>query len=215
LVAPILFAGAGQYPTGYATRSQHLSARAAASGTAFKDGAAPLDAPVQGDTTIGDYHAGLDLVPIYVREGAILPMRGLEQYVGELPQNPLDINLYPGRDADYLLYQDDGITTQAATAGAFRTTQISQRTVGNARSARLTRIVDAYTPPETFFTVRFLGTFGVVGISVGGAVVPDAGSPAGLAAAAGDAFYFDASTQATVVKVIDTRPDVTVGLVLA
>jgi alpha-glucosidase len=208
MVAPILFAGQGDPPV--ATRALYLPA--GSNWYAFKDGAAPLDAPVSGGTTINDYRAGLDLVPIYVREGAILPMRGLEQYVGELAQNPLEINLYPGRDADYLLYQDDGITTQAANAGVFRTTRISQRTAGNMRSVRLTRIVDAYTPPESLFTVRFLGVPGAAGVTVAGAAAPDAGSAAGLAAAVSDAFYFDATTQTIVVKVMDTQPDVTIGL---
>jgi len=211
LVAPILFPGSGNPPV--ATRSVYLPA--GSNWYAFMDGAAPLAPAVPGGSTISNYRAGLDLVPIYVREGAILPMRRLEQYVGELAQNPLDINLYPGRDADYLLYQDDGISTEAANMGTFRTTRISQRTKGKTRSARFERLIDAYTPPETFFTVRFLGTLAPGAVKVGGAAVPNAGSAAGLESAAGDAFYFDGGLQATVVKVMDTRADVTVALTLA
>jgi alpha-glucosidase len=208
LVAPILFPGQGGPPV--ATRSVYLPA--GSNWYAFMDGVARLDDPVPGGSTIGAWYAGLDQVPIYVREGAILPMRGLEQYVGELAQNPLDINVYPGRDSEYLLYQDDGITTRAAKAGAFRTTLIGQRSQGGNRTVRLQRQVDAYTPPEPYFTVSLLGAAQPSAVTVAGAAVGNAGSAAGLASAAGDAFYYDAGLQTTVIKVFDTRPDVSIAV---
>ena len=43
---------------------------------AFKDGTGPLDKPIAGGmTTLRGVAAGLDFVPIYIRAGAILPMR--------------------------------------------------------------------------------------------------------------------------------------------
>ena len=78
----------------------------------FKDNRAKLEAPVAGGGSPFDYIADLDLVPIYIRAGAILPMRELEQYVGELANNPLTINIYPGPDCTYQLYQDDGISSR-------------------------------------------------------------------------------------------------------
>src|SRR5208337_1008744 len=161
---------------------------------AFKDNTAPLELPVAGGTLIADYYAGLDLVPIYVRAGAILPMRSqVEQYVGELAQNPLDIAVYPGRDADYILYQDDGISTQAQNAGAFRTTRISQRSTQGARTVTLTRLQDRYAPAEPYLLLRLL----------------QATSPSAVSSA-GDGFYVDAGLAAIVVKVMDSRPQVSV-----
>ena len=126
LVAPILFpAGPDGAP---AVRDVYLPA--GNGWFVFRDGQAKLDPPIPGGQLLRGVESALDEVPIYVREGAIVPMRSrLEQYVGELPHNPLDIHFYPGPDDDHLLYQDDGISTRAATEDAFRTTRISRRAV--------------------------------------------------------------------------------------
>jgi alpha-glucosidase len=206
LVAPILFpaqAGAG----GVAMRSIYLPA--GDDWYAFKDNSARLDPPVKGGTTITEYRAGLDHVPIFIRSGAILPMHSLvEQYVGELAENPLEINFYPGPDDVYLLYQDDGITTRAEKDGACRTTEIGHTTAPGRRTVRFSRIVDAYTPPERFHLVRLLETSLPSRVTVAGNVVPDAGSLGGLLAAEGDAYWFDEQTRGTVVKVFDNRAEV-------
>lgn len=210
LVAPILFPAQQQSPP-VAMRSVYLPAGSA--WYAFKDNTAPLDPFVGGGTLIPNYYAGLDLVPIYIRAGAILPMRSqVEQYVGQLSQNPLDIAIYPGPYADYTMYQDDGVTTQAQNAGTFRTTRISQSTTQGKRVVTLARLKDSYTPPEPFLLVRLLGAASPLAVSVGGVAAPDAGSEANLAAQPGDAFCFNASLQAVVVKVMDTRPQVSVAV---
>lgn len=52
----------------------------------------------------------LDTLPIYVREGTILPMQPLTQSTEEVPQGPLTLRVYPGKDCKGTLYQDDGKT---------------------------------------------------------------------------------------------------------
>jgi alpha-glucosidase len=208
LVAPILFPGQGVPPI--AKRSVYLPA--GSDWYSFKDNTAPLDAAVAGGgAPIPDYYAGLDLVPIYIRAGAILPMRSqVEQYVGQLPQNPLDITAYPGPDRDYLLYQDDGTTTQAQTAGVFRTTLISQQTTVAGRIITLARQTDKYIPAEPYVLVRLLQMRAPSAVLVGGARVAQLASADALGASAVDGYYVDATTVAVVVKVIDTRPTVSV-----
>jgi alpha-glucosidase len=207
LVAPILFPGQGSPPV--ATRSVYLPA--GSRWYAFMDGTAPLDPPVPGGTTIASWRAALDEVPIYVREGAIIPMRALEQYVGELAQNPLDINVYPGRDTTYTLYQDDSISTQAAKAQAFRITEISHQQRGKQRQVRLRRVKDGYRPPEPYVKVSFLEGAPGAAATVDGAAVAAVASRVALDAAPGDALYYDAGLRMAVVKVMDTRADVTVS----
>ena len=81
---------------------------------AFMDNTQPLAAAVAGGTTVRGYYAPLELVPLYVRAGAILPFCELEQYVGQLnaqgKPNPITFNAYPGPDRSFVLYQDDGIS---------------------------------------------------------------------------------------------------------
>lgn len=50
----------------------------------------------------------LDLMPLYVRAGSILPLGPVKQYVNEKVHQPLSISIYPGADSSFLLYEDDG-----------------------------------------------------------------------------------------------------------
>jgi alpha-glucosidase (family GH31 glycosyl hydrolase) len=50
----------------------------------------------------------LETMPLYVREGSILPLGPVKQFTGEKADEPLSISIYPGRDGSFLLYEDDG-----------------------------------------------------------------------------------------------------------
>jgi alpha-D-xyloside xylohydrolase len=52
----------------------------------------------------------LDIVPLYVRAGAILPMGPVLQYATEQPDAPYEIRIYPGADGSFTLYEDDNET---------------------------------------------------------------------------------------------------------
>ena len=101
----------------------------------FQHNRYPLEPPYDGGTLIKNYDGHLYfevtendehlpvlhdpkhldfLMPMYVREGAVLPMLEVEQYVGErnrqaLP-HPLTLTMYPGSQGEYTLYLDDGYT---------------------------------------------------------------------------------------------------------
>jgi alpha-glucosidase (family GH31 glycosyl hydrolase) len=50
----------------------------------------------------------LETLPLYVRAGSILPLGPVKQYVHEQIDEPLSVSIYPGEDASFLLYEDDG-----------------------------------------------------------------------------------------------------------
>ncbi|GGE71646.1 TIM-barrel domain-containing protein [Sphingomonas prati] len=52
----------------------------------------------------------LDILPLYVRAGSIVPMGPVLQYATERPDAPYDIRIYPGADARFTLYEDDNET---------------------------------------------------------------------------------------------------------
>jgi alpha-glucosidase len=60
----------------------------------------------------------LETLPVYVREGTILPLQPLAQSTEETPQGPLTLRVYPGKDCRGSLYEDDG-KTMAYTRGEF------------------------------------------------------------------------------------------------
>ena len=50
----------------------------------------------------------LETLPLYVRGGSILPLGPVKQHVAEKSDQPLSVTVYPGTDASFLLYEDDG-----------------------------------------------------------------------------------------------------------
>ena len=50
----------------------------------------------------------LDRVPMFVRAGSIIPFAPEMQYVGEKDWSQLELRVYPGADASFTLYEDEG-----------------------------------------------------------------------------------------------------------
>ena len=66
----------------------------------------------------------LDTLPVYVREGSILPMQPVTQSTNEIPHGPLLLRVFPGRDCKGSLYLDDG-NTMAYKHGEFLRVQFT------------------------------------------------------------------------------------------
>ncbi len=66
----------------------------------------------------------LETTPLYVRAGAIIPMDPVRQYAAEKVDGPTDLQVYPGADGSFLLYDDDGSTFDYRK-GAWTALQIS------------------------------------------------------------------------------------------
>ncbi|HLP76828.1 MAG TPA: TIM-barrel domain-containing protein [Candidatus Paceibacterota bacterium] len=52
----------------------------------------------------------LDILPLYVRAGTIVPMGPVVQYATEKPEAPYEIRIYPGANAKFTIYEDDNET---------------------------------------------------------------------------------------------------------
>jgi alpha-glucosidase (family GH31 glycosyl hydrolase) len=65
--------------------------------------------------TSADRSFSIDQIPIYVKEGAIIPMQPEMSYTGEKPVDPLIVNVWPlapGQSTSYSLYEDNGVAEQ-------------------------------------------------------------------------------------------------------
>ena len=117
------------------------------------------------DFQTGQAHAGgqtikadapLNRMPLFVKAGAIVPTTEVQQYVGEKPALPITLVIYTGKDGQYELYEDDGLT-MAYQRGAYSRIPISYdnasgRVVIGPRSGRFDGMVDKRT-----FKIRFIG----------------------------------------------------------
>jgi alpha-glucosidase/alpha-D-xyloside xylohydrolase len=50
----------------------------------------------------------LGTLPLYVRAGAIVPLDPVRQYTAQPVSEPTTLRVYPGADAEFVLYEDDG-----------------------------------------------------------------------------------------------------------
>ena len=176
LVAPILDPQSAQ--NGYGKRDVYLPV--GSNWYSFKDNQQPLNAAIDGGTTIRGFDASLSsdlkhipfIVPLFVRSGAIIPTIEVEQYVGERNSkgllNPITLNIYPGESGKYTMYLDDGISRASAPKESaldhcddlanseYRSVVITHSKTGSTRQITLERTHDKYQPKEDFFFIAIL-----------------------------------------------------------
>jgi alpha-glucosidase len=218
LVAPIL------QPQSAGNWHRDIYLPAGSNWYAFQNDEHPLLAPVNGGP-VSNYYAPLNqdpltIVPVYVRAGAIVPMRTLEQWVGQLPKCPLTFDIYPGAAGTYQLYLDDGVTTDFSTQKAFRLTTITQSQVvaaNRVQTVQLQRTVDNFLPLEDFYFIALLSTPIPLSITANGQALPpliqassDEASANLLAESVVNAGYYNQSLQTTFIKIFDVSPNMVV-----
>jgi alpha-D-xyloside xylohydrolase len=76
---------------------------------------------VHGGQTI-NVEAPIDIIPLFVRAGSILPLGEPVESTNEI-QKIANLRVYPGADADFDLYNDDG-TTYSYETGKFELTHL-------------------------------------------------------------------------------------------
>jgi len=213
----------------------------------FVDNSMPLEPAIEGGTTIRDFDANLNLdgdhihfiVPIFVRAGAIIPTIELEPYVGQLnaegKPNPITLNIYPGKEGEYRMYLDDGVSRSSAPKAEvddpnandeYRETKISHSyTSEKVREIKVERVHDGYTPPfEKYLFVAVLhdpgeqkGSNGPLkSISIGGQQLqpivngyPNERADA-LNKSGSNAWYYNVDINISFIKVFDNSKSITI-----
>jgi alpha-D-xyloside xylohydrolase len=64
---------------------------------------------IPGGQTI-DAAAPIETIPLYIKAGSIVPMGPYLQYATEKAADPLEIRIYPGTNAEFVLYEDENDT---------------------------------------------------------------------------------------------------------
>lgn len=167
LVAPVLEKQSAS--NGFGKRDVYLPAHSR--WYQFKDSRDPLGNVINGGTNISQFDAYISaeenhipyIVPIYVREGAVIPEIELEQYVGQRWEqgkaNPVTLHIYPGDRGDYTMYLDDGVSRSSQperlseigvdpkAKGEYRQVEIHHewKEMGH-RCITVERVHDGYTP---------------------------------------------------------------------
>jgi alpha-D-xyloside xylohydrolase len=97
LVAPI---------TDYKVRTRKVYLPADASWYDFYTGRS-----IRGGQTVSAV-APYERIPLFVRAGSIVPTGPAIQFTGDSSAEPLTLNIYTGTDANFSVYEDDGVSRQ-------------------------------------------------------------------------------------------------------
>jgi alpha-D-xyloside xylohydrolase len=113
--------------------------------------------------------APLETLPLFVPAGSILPLGPAMEYSSQKPEDPIELRIYPGADADFTLYEDDGLTYDYEK-GAYATIPIhwddAQHTLTiGARQGSLPGMLERRT-----FNIVWVGPGHGVGVSPSGTV---------------------------------------------
>jgi alpha-glucosidase (family GH31 glycosyl hydrolase) len=84
-------------------------------------------AEYDGNTTLTNYSAPLDKLPLFVRSGAIIPMYQQMRYDGQFPVDTLTLDIYPDGNSSFVMYEDDG-NTREYKKGKFAATKFEVKT---------------------------------------------------------------------------------------
>ena len=104
-----------------------------------------------GETMIS-VDAPLEVAPMFVRGGAIIPTGPAISYIGEKPNDPITFNIYPddAGAASAELYEDDGLSP-AYKSGAFRRTAFSVARRGSGYVVSIRAPEGSYLPAARKF----------------------------------------------------------------
>lgn len=63
-------------------------------------------------------------IPVFIKEGAVVPARDVQEYIGEKDLSELELNIFPSEKSMYTFYEDDGTSYQYKN-GKFSLTKIN------------------------------------------------------------------------------------------
>lgn len=106
-----------------------------------------------GKTVCTDAHR----IPVFVKGGSILPIGPDKQYTSQEVSQPIEVRVYPGADATFTLYEDDGTTNDYRRGKASR---ITFQWNDNTHTLTIGRREGEYANMETsrIFKVHIIGS---------------------------------------------------------
>jgi alpha-glucosidase len=124
-------------------------------------------------------------IPLFIRQGAIVPMQPAMDYVGQHPVTQLDVQMFPDdRRRTFEYYDDDGSTYAYERGASFRQPLAMQRR-GRTIHVQIGAAVGSYTPALAFYLLK-IHAGAARAVSRGQAALPAFDSLGALSASAGE-----------------------------
>ncbi|MCD8166917.1 MAG: DUF4968 domain-containing protein [Bacteroides sp.] len=94
-----------------------------------------------------------DLMPIFIKAGAIIPMQETMQYVGEKPVERIELFIFPWKESSYQLYEDDGTSTDYLN-GVYSLTTIRSHLDGRHWILNIEKPAGNFIPETHSYSIR-------------------------------------------------------------
>lgn len=95
----------------------------------------------------------LDVLPIFIKAGAIIPMQPAMQFVDETPVNVVTLDVYPAGQSSYDMYEDDGVSLDYKS-GKFALTNIVSDLGVNNWTLNIAKPAGNYKPAKHKYLVK-------------------------------------------------------------
>ncbi|WP_141434001.1 TIM-barrel domain-containing protein [Bacillus sp. 03113] len=154
-----------------------------------------------------EYGADLSKIPVFVREGAIIPEREVQNYTSEGPANKMIIKAYPkqnGEATSFTLYEDDGQTYKYENGQSAETklTVAANAGIVTLEMAAMNGSFDGRVEKRTWIGEIKVGAVdnkGIKSVKRNGIKLKQVQSKEAVDAGA-DVWYYDAQTGMVIVK---------------
>ena len=126
-----------------------------------------------------DRSFSIDQIPVYVKEGAIIPMQPEMSYTGEKHVDPLIVNVWPlapGQSTSYSLYEDNGIAEQYQH-GVYTHTPIKATQNGDTLRVEIDPVEGSFAGmlKSRAYTLQLPGDWPPASVTVDGVAIKQAG----------------------------------------
>jgi alpha-glucosidase len=115
----------------------------------------------------------LDRIPIYIKEGGIIPMQDVQNYVGEKKIDQMELIIFPSNKSVFTLYQDDG-TSYEYEKGKCTLTNFSLEKDSKSIRLHIEKMKNEFNSPVKNYLLTFLDTQKPKGILINNKSIPSA-----------------------------------------
>jgi alpha-glucosidase len=105
--------------------------------------------------------APINRIPLFVKEGGIIPTIEKQNYVGEKKISQMEVFIFPSKEASYLLYEDDGIT-YGYKDSIYSITQVKFSSDSFDNKINIGKIVDKFTADRKNYLLKIYSEKDVV-----------------------------------------------------
>jgi alpha-glucosidase len=97
-------------------------------------------------------------IPLFIKEGAIIPKYPVMDYIGERPVNTVNIDLYPSqKKTKFVFYDDDGKTYDYEKGVYFKQTISMKQSIKGKITIKLNEKTGSYNPESKTFVLHIHG----------------------------------------------------------